>query len=72
MKNTALFLLGLCAFSLYAEDRGPDEIARIDPELSVIKRADSLPEQNLKNASDTYLEGYIQALIDAHYYEYNG
>lgn len=33
-------------------------------------RADALPVENFENVDDTYLEGYIQALIDMHYYEY--
>lgn len=33
-------------------------------------RADSLPAHALEHVSDVYLEGYIQALVDAHYYEY--
>jgi hypothetical protein len=71
MRHKALLLFGLCTFSLCAADQVEDEIARIDPELSAIKRSDSLPKENLENVSDTYLEGYIQALIDAHYYEYH-
>lgn len=69
MKRTLVLLAGLCVFSLYADGEG--EIAKIDPELSVIKRSDMLPKENLTNVSDTYLEGYVQALIDAHYYEYH-
>lgn len=44
------------------------EIALIDP--VVLSRADTLPVDSFADATDPYLEGYIQALIDAHYYEY--
>jgi hypothetical protein len=66
----------LCALSLSlnlwaTEVEEDEEIARIDPELSVIKRGDSLPVDSFEHATDPYLEGYIQALIDSSYYEYN-
>lgn len=32
-------------------------------------RSASVPENSLKEVSDTYLEGYIQALVDMHFYE---
>ena len=51
-------------FSLCAEE----EIAIIEP--MVLTRGDSLPVESFADATDPYLEGYIQALIDAHYYEY--
>src|SRR5690349_873476 len=68
MKQRFWFLalsLGCCPF-LYAE--GNDEIAAIQP--MVLTRGDSLPVESFADATDPYLEGYIQALIDAHYYEY--
>jgi len=71
MVKSSLWLVGLCAFSLYAgEHPSGEEIVKIDPELSVIKRGDNLPVENFEHATDPYLEGYIQALIDANYYEY--
>ncbi len=39
-------------------------------EDEVLTRTDNLPVETLAGASDSYLEGYIQALIDVHYYEY--
>lgn len=36
----------------------------------VLTRTDNIPLETLAGASDSYLEGYIQALIDVHYYEY--
>jgi hypothetical protein len=43
-------------------------VSYIEPE--VLTRTDSIPAENLEDANDHYLEGYIQALIDIHYYEY--
>lgn len=37
---------------------------------AVITRGDSLPVENFEHATDPYLEGYIQALVDMHYYEF--
>ncbi len=70
MSRTFAIIASLCALSLWADDIEDDEIAKIDPELSVIKRGDSLPVDTFEHATDPYLEGYIQALIDANYYEY--
>ncbi len=62
----SLLLAGLCALSLHAGQT----VSKIDPELSTIKRGDNLPVEGFEHATDPYLEGYIQALIDIHYYEY--
>jgi hypothetical protein len=67
MKNKLLLLTGLFALSLHATQ----DVAKIDPELSTIKRGDNLPVENFEHATDPYLEGYIQALIDSSYYEYS-
>lgn len=37
---------------------------------SFLLRADNLPVESFEDATDPYLEGYIQALLDMHYYEY--
>ncbi len=68
MLSRGLLLSSFLALSLGAQE---DEIAKIDPELSVIKRGDALPVESFEHATDPYLEGYIQALIDISYYEYN-
>ncbi len=39
-------------------------------ESEVLSRADSLPIDTFADATDPYLEGYIQALVDIHFYEY--
>ncbi|MBS0626760.1 MAG: DUF1207 domain-containing protein, partial [Verrucomicrobia bacterium] len=45
-----------------------EEIAVIEPVL--LTRTDSLPVENFEDSTDPYLEGYIQALVDVHFYEY--
>jgi len=41
-----------------------------EEEASCPLRAESLPVDQIKCANDTYFEGYIQALLDVHYYEF--
>lgn len=36
----------------------------------LLTRADNLPIDTFEDATDPYLEGYIQALVDVHYYEF--
>ena len=36
----------------------------------VLTRKDNLPAESIHNSTDQYFEGYIQALVDLHYYEY--
>ena len=44
------------------------EVSYIKSEL--LTRTDSLPADEMTDATDPYLEGYIQALVDMHFYEY--
>jgi hypothetical protein len=46
-----------------------EELVSMSLDFQVLSRADSLPVENFDEVSDTYLEAYIQALIDVHYYE---
>jgi hypothetical protein len=71
MPRCFSIIASLCVLSLWAGEAEDDSIAKIDPELSVIKRGDSLPVETFEHATDPYLEGYIQALIDSNYYEYD-
>ncbi len=42
-----------------------------EEELAVIlTRSDEIPCESLEEGSDAYYEGYIQALVDMHYYEF--
>lgn len=45
-----------------------EDVAVVEPIL--LSRTDSLPVENFEDATDPYLEGYIQALVDVHFYEY--
>jgi hypothetical protein len=70
MNRVMTVIASLCLLSLGAAEV-EEPIAKVDPELSVIKRGDSLPVDTFEHATDPYLEGYIQSLIDTTYYEYN-
>ena len=50
------FISIVCSLALYGEE---------------LARSDSVPKEHTETADDTYLEGYIQALVNAHYYEFN-
>jgi Protein of unknown function (DUF1207) len=69
-RHSLLTVVGtsLFCFSLCAQTTDDESIALIRTE--VLTRGDHLPVENFADATDPYLEGYIQALIDVHYYEY--
>ena len=79
-KKVSLWILGFCAASikcssLQAEEdmENVNEISREDVavvETIFLTRTDSLPVENFEASTDPYLEGYIQALVDVHFYEY--
>lgn len=55
-----IFILFICFFCWkgFAED------------LAGLSRSDNIPQESLNGATDPYFEGYIQALVDMHFYEY--
>jgi hypothetical protein len=68
-----LSVLASCLIMLSATD--PLKEALVDDEIALIasdprSRADCIPVAALTNKDDSYLEGYIQALVDMNYYEY--
>ncbi len=66
-KMTPVFLA--CISSVLGDvGSQSEEIAVIEPIL--LTRTDSLPVENFEDSTDPYLEGYIQALVDVHFYEY--
>ncbi len=72
-SGTLAFLLfaSLTPRLVFAED----ELKAEDPpreEVSlVLTRADSVPPESIEDCTDPYFEGYLQALVDMHYYEYS-
>lgn len=62
-------LLAIAATSLLCYSLPADEeVVAIND--AVLTRTDNISVETLTDAPDAYLEGYIQALIDVHYYEY--
>ncbi len=64
----ALIGASLYYTSLFAQTTDDEFIAKISTQ--VLTRSDNLSAESFADATDPYLEGYIQALIDVHYYEY--
>lgn len=64
-----LLASSLVCLSLSAQEEDAELVAKFFPDSYVLTRTDSLPECDFDNASDEYLQGYIQALVDMHYYE---
>lgn len=62
ITSLSLFIAG----SLAADDREDGENAAKHKQ----QRADALPVTDFEHATDAYLEGYIQALVDMHFYEF--
>ncbi|MFI5334486.1 MAG: DUF1207 domain-containing protein [Chlamydiales bacterium] len=58
----------LLSLSLFADDSSVAVMGR--PDVNFLTRTDSMPEDKFDAVSDLYLEGYIQALLDMHYYEH--
>ncbi len=52
---------------LLEESLADDELVALGETLS---RADAIPEESVQDATDHFLEGYIQALIDMNFYEF--
>ncbi len=53
-----------CALTLFAEEKDPNSEVAV-----VLTRSDSIPLE-VQSSTDPYFEGYIQALVDMHYAEY--
>lgn len=81
LRKTVPSVLVFCAsflgcMSLQADDLfepdltsgSTEEIASIEP--IILTRADNLPIDTFEDSTDPFLEGYIQALTDTHFYEY--
>ncbi|PIS01580.1 MAG: hypothetical protein COT84_01530, partial [Chlamydiae bacterium CG10_big_fil_rev_8_21_14_0_10_35_9] len=48
-----------------------NESRNIEKDVAVVlTRSDSIPLESIEEASDPYFEGYIQALVDMNYAEY--
>lgn len=68
MRAKSFILCSLLCFSAFADQA--EEVALVEPDIYLLTRADSLPVDSMEEVSDAYLEGYIQSLVDSHYYEH--
>jgi hypothetical protein len=71
IRSSALALCVIFGVSLGAqeEDLSAEELPR-DEVSVVLTRSDNVPKDSVDGATDNYFEGYVQALVDMHYYEY--
>lgn len=73
-KRSEFLVLSLSSFlvsGLNAEETELKSTQAPPEEVSLIlTRKDNLPKESFHSATDPYFEGYIQALVDLHYYEY--
>jgi len=58
------FIAILLTSCLSAEEVSEEEA------LAALSRSDNIPQESIAGANDPYFEGYIQALVDMHYYEF--
>ncbi len=63
MRKISFFLSIGCAFCLCAEDLQ-------EANISGLTRTDTIPKESIQQAPDPYFEGYLQALVDMHFYEH--
>jgi len=65
MKFFGFLYVGLIAATfLFAADQESSE------KIAELSRTDGIPIESLNGMPDPYFEGYIQALVDMHFYEY--
>ena len=63
MRKSLIFVFLFGWIFLFGQEKA-EEVA------IVLSRADEIPCDSFEEASDTFYEGYIQALVDMHYYEF--
>jgi hypothetical protein len=68
MQKTLRVSLIASSLFLHADMAEDTEVAIADTPM--IGRKDSIPDTLNETSSDAYLEGYVQALVDTHFYEH--
>lgn len=69
-KRIGIFFCLLLAGALKLQAVEPIPIDELLAETPP-SRTDSIPRQHIENEEDAYLEGYIQAMVNSHYYEFD-
>ncbi len=64
------YSLFLCVFGVALYGQAAEPALVQDDMVASLTRSDNLPEESIAGAPDPYFEGYIQALVDMHFYEY--
>lgn len=76
MIRSAVFALCFFSFALPGSSWGQEEELKVEEppkeEVTVVlTRSDHIPNESIEECTDPYFEGYVQALVDMHYYEYS-
>lgn len=70
--KVSFFAVTLVCFSLCAESEGEQQQEMADAaHVFFMSRAEAIPGRQFEDNTDHYLEGYIQALVDMHFYEHS-
>ncbi len=59
-----IMLFHVCSYAAAAQQESSDN------DITFLSRTDNIPEESIKGVPDPYFEGYLQALVDMHFYEY--
>lgn len=60
-----------CSLLFWSALLGEEVLEKKENEVSVIlSRSDAIPSDSITEPEDSFFEGYIQALVDMHYYEF--
>jgi hypothetical protein len=70
MKISKFLVLGFCVFTISLLVGEVSSFPKKDKAISQLSRADTFPKDSIDGTSDAYFEGYLQSLVDMHYYEY--
>ena len=69
MQKTLIFLPIYFLYFLNYLYCAPSDLEKVIADAPPL-RSEAIPKSHLSDADDAYYEGYIQALVNAHYYEY--
>jgi len=70
-KAIILSAIAFASYLLAEEEVDSDVLATREKKDFLLARHELASSTNFEEATDSYLEGYIQALVDVHYYEFN-
>lgn len=70
MKRFFCLFFILSLSTIFTSNEGALTEEKKEDCVTFLSRSDGIPEESIVGASDPYFEGYIQALVDMHFFEY--